>query len=219
MRMRRWLWSAGLLAAMSLGAGCAHNEEQQARAHGENVGKAFAEKVRFADQLSLLNQEQIALGKLALQKSRDPEVRAFANELIQNHKKSEDDLQNLAASKAFTLAEVDLSTEGQGIGGAGAEGAVKGMEKGNEKYDKKYDKQVNEYIERRNKLEGLSGHAFDKAFVEQVKKDQKRGEKLVNEGLKEYRNDTSLALLLSRTAPVINSQQQRVETLKGYLGE
>ena len=60
MRMRRVLWSAGLLVAVGLGAGCAHDEAKQARSQCEQVGEALAEKARFADQLSLLSQEQIA---------------------------------------------------------------------------------------------------------------------------------------------------------------
>ncbi|WP_395831225.1 DUF4142 domain-containing protein [Archangium violaceum] len=219
MRMRRLLWGAGLLALMGMGAGCAHDEAKQARSRGEKVGEAFAEKVRYADQLSLLNQEQIVLGHLALQKSSEPEVQAFAQDLIRNHQKSQEDLQTLAQSKAFSLAAVDLSTQDLAIGGAGTEGAMQGMEKGEEKYDKKFDKQVNQFLERRNELAGLSGREFDRAFLQQVKKDQERGEELIDKGLKEYRDDTSLALLLTRTSPVIQAQQQRIETLRGFIGD
>jgi putative membrane protein len=51
--------------------------------------------------------------------------------------KSQDDLEALANSKAFSLDVVDLSTEDQAIGGAGTEGAIKGIKKGDEKYDMK----------------------------------------------------------------------------------
>lgn len=219
MRMRRLLWGAGLLAVMGVGAGCAHDEAKQARSHGERVGEAFAQKVRFADQLSLLNERQITLGKLALEKSTNPEVRTFAQELIRDHEKSQDALEELARTKAFSLASVDLSMEDRGMGGAGAEGVSKGMESGDEKYDKKYDKQVKEFTEKRNELAGLSGREFDKAFLDQIKKDQEEGEKLLDKGLKEYSDDTSLALLLGRTSPVLSSHQQRAETLKGFIGD
>jgi len=219
MRMRRWLWSAGLLAAVGLGAGCAHDEAKQSRSQGEQVGEAFARKVRFADQLSLLNQEQITLGHLALQRSEDPEVRRFAQELIRAHQRNQADLETLAESKAFSLSLVDLSTEDLGIGGAGTEGAIEGMEKGQEKYSERYDQQVERFLEKRDALAGLSGREFDKAFLDQVKKDQERGEKLVDDGLDEYRDDTTLALFLARTAPVFSGHQHQLETLKGYLGD
>jgi predicted outer membrane protein len=219
MRMRRWLWGAGLLAVVGLGSGCAHDETKQARIRGEKVGEAFAQKVRFADQLSLVNQEQIVLGHIALRQSNDPEVRRFAEDLIRNHQRNQEDLERLAESKAFSLAVVDLDTQDLGIGGAGTEGMRQGMEKGDESYDKKYDEQVMEFLETRNALAGLSGREFDQAFLAEVKKGQERGEKLIDEGLDDYRDDTTLAMFLGRTAPVLESHQQRIATLKGYLGD
>jgi putative membrane protein len=217
--MRRFLWSAGLLAVVGLGTGCAHDEATQARIRGEKVGEAFAQKVRFADQLSLLNQEQIVLGHIALKQSNDPEVRRFAQELIRDHQRNQDDLETLAESKTMSLAMVDLSTQELGTGGAGAEGIKRGVEKGDEKYNKKYDEQVMEFIEKRNALAGLSGREFDRAFLAEVKRGQEWGEKLVDEGLDDFRDDTTLAVFLGRTAPVIDSHQHQVETLKGFIGD
>jgi putative membrane protein len=217
--MRRWLWSAGLVAVVGLGAGCAHDEAKQARHRGEQVGEAFAHKVRFADQLSLLNQEQIVLGHLALERSEHPEVRRFAQELIRDHQRNQEDLETLAESKALSLAIVDLSPDGLAIGGAGTEGAHEGLEKGQKKYDKQYDKQVEKFYEKRDRLAGLSGREFDQAFLEQVTDDQDRGKELIEEGLDEYRDDTTLAVFLGRTAPVLSGHLQRAELLKGYLGD
>ncbi|MCY1075579.1 DUF4142 domain-containing protein [Archangium lansingense] len=223
MRIQRWLWSAGLLAVVGLGAGCAHDEAKQAHSRGEQVGETLAQKVRFADQLSLINQQQIALGHLALEKSTDPEVRSFAQELIRDHEKNQDDLKTLAESKAFSLAVVDLSMEdlaigGAGTEGAGTEGAMEGIEKGKEKYNKKYDKQVMKFLEKKNELSALSGHEFDKGFLDQVKDGQDRGKELIEEGLDEYRDDTSLAMFLNKTAPVLSGHLQRASTLEGYIG-
>ncbi len=219
MRMRRFLWSTGLWAVVGLGVGCAHDEAKQARAQGEKVGEAFAEKVRFADQLSLLNQEQIVLGQIALRNSNDPEVRRFAEDLIRDHQRNQEDLKTLAEAKAMSLAAVNLSTQDIATGGAGPEGAQRGMEKGDEEYNKKYDKQVMEFLEKRNSLSGLSGREFDKAFLAEVKKGQQRGEKLIDEGLDDYPDDTTLAMFLGRTSPVIDSHQQRLETLRGFIGD
>lgn len=217
MRTRRWLWSAGLLAVVGLGAGCAHDEAKQARNRGEQVGEAFAQKVRFADQLSLLNQEQIVLGHLALERSQNPEVRRFAQELIRDHHRNQDDLEALAESKALSLSNVELATEDLAIGGAGAEGARQGLEKDQKKYDKKYDKQVEKFYEKRDELARLSGREFDEAFLKEVTDGQDRGKELVEEGLDEYRNDTTLAVFLGRTAPVLSGHLQRAELLKGYI--
>ncbi|MGZ3458196.1 MAG: DUF4142 domain-containing protein [Archangium sp.] len=219
MGMRRWLWSAGLLAIIGLGAGCAHNEAKQARSQGEKVGEALSNKAHFANQISLLNQEQLALGELALQKSDNPEVRRFAQELVRDHQRNEEDLKALAHAKTLSLAELDLTWTQEGVGGAGYAGAQQGIEKGAPGYDEQLDKQSKEFIKRRDKLAGLSGHQFDKAFLDQVRKDQKGGGKLVDKGLDEYRDDAALAVFLGRTAPVLNGHEQRAESLKGVLGE
>jgi predicted outer membrane protein len=219
MRMRRFLWGAGLLAIMGLGVGCAHDEAKQAHSRGEKVGAALAEKVRFADQLSLLNQEQIALGQLALRNSDNPEVQRFAQDLIRDHKRNQEELETLAKSKTMSLAVVNLSTEDMAVGGAGMEGVEKGVKKGSEKYDKKFNEQVSGFLDKRNQLASLSGHEFDKAFLAEVKKGQERGEKLIDQGLDDYHEDTTLAVFLGRTAPVISGHQQQLETLRGLLGE
>lgn len=218
MRASRMLCGMGLVVALGLGAGCAHDEARYARNQGEKVGQAFAEKVRFADQLALLDQEQIALGQVALERSSNPEVRRFAQLLIRDHENHLNDLRQLAEAQAFSLATVDLSTQGEATGGAGFEGAAQGMDKGEKAYDKKVDKQVRKFTERRDELASRSGADFDRAFLDRVNEDQERGKDLVEEGLDDYRGDTSLALLLGRTAPVLQSHQRQIDTLSGFIG-
>ncbi len=219
MRMHRLLWGMGLLAVMGMGAGCAHDETKQARSQGEKVGEAVAEKVRFANEVSLMNQEQIALARLAQQTSDNPEVRRFAEELLRDHQRNAQDLESLAKAKAISLAALDLTWTQEGVGGAGYEGVQKGIEKGSPGYDEKLDKKTQEFIKRRDKLAGLSGHEFDKAFLKQVRHDQHAGAKLVDKGLDKYPDDAALAAYLGRTAPVLSSHEQRAESLKGIIGD
>jgi predicted outer membrane protein len=218
MRTTRMLCGMGLVVALGMGAGCAHDEAKYARTQGEKVGQAFAEKVRFADQLALLDQEQIALGQVALERSSNPEVKRFAQLLIRDHENHLNDLRQLADAQAFSLAVVDLSTQDEATGGSGFEGAVKGADKGVKAYDKKLDKQVRQFIERRDELASQGGSDFDRAFLARVNDDQERGKDLIEEGLDDYRGDTSLALLLGRTAPVLQSHQRQIDTLSGFIG-
>ena len=218
MRIRRVLWGVGMVAVLGTGAGCAHSAADRAERQGERVGEAFAEKVRFADQLALFDQKQIALGHVALERSNNPEVRRFAQVLIRDHQNHLADLKTLADSHAFSLALVDLSTQDSAIGGAGFEGAVQGAEKGDKAYDKKTDKQVKKFIKERDELASLSGREFDKEFLDRVKDDQENGLDLVDEGLDRYREDTSLALLLSRTTPVLQGHGLQIKTLDGLIG-
>lgn len=214
MRTRRMLCGMGMVMALGLGAGCAHSDAKYARAQGERVGEAFADKVRFADQLALLDQEQIALGQLALERSSNSEVKRFARMLIRDHEGHLEELRALADGEAFSLARVNLSTSDSATGGSGFEGS----DKGERAYDKKVDKQVRKFIDRRDKIAGKSGGDFDRAFLDQVKDDQERGHDLVEKGLDEYRGDTSLALLLGRTTPVLQSHERQIDTLRGFIG-
>jgi predicted outer membrane protein len=219
MRIRRMLWGVGMVAVLGTGAGCAHSAADRAENQGERVGEAFAEKVRFADQLALFDQKQIALGHVALERSSNPEVRRFAQILIRDHQNHLEDLKTLAQSNAFSLALVDLSTQDSAIGGSGFEGAVKGAQKGDKAYDKKTDKQVKKFIEERDELASLRGREFDQEFLDRVKDDQKNGLDLVEEGLDDYRQDTSFALLLSRTTPILQGHQLQIRTLDGIIGD
>ena len=218
MKMRRALCGVGVVAMLGLGAGCAHDGSRAARQEGEKVGKAFAERAHFTDQLARLDQEQIALGRLALERTQDREVRLFAENLIRDHEQHLAQLRSMADEKAFSLSMFDLSAD-SATGGAGLDGAVEGMRKEEKKNDKRSDKQMRKFLERRDELASLSGRDFDRAFIDQVKSDQERGEELARDGLDEYRNDTRLALLLSRSAPIYHIHQQQAATLKGFIGD
>ena len=219
MRMGRLLWGAGLVAVMGLGAGCSHDPGREARREGVKVGRAAAEKAHFVDRLARLDQEQIALGRLAMERTSNVEVKIFAQNLIQDHQRHLASLRTLAADQSMPVSAMDLSVEDSGVGGAGFEGAAKGMKQENKDYAKKADKQSREFFEQRDELSALSGRDFDRAFIEQVKGDQRRGEKLTSQGLSDYRSDTQLALFLGRSSSVYHSHQQQAETLQGYIGD
>ncbi|MBN1209697.1 MAG: DUF4142 domain-containing protein [Myxococcaceae bacterium] len=216
--MRRYLLGAGLLGILGLGAACAHDDKSEsARKTGQEVGEAVADKAYFADQLALLDQKQIALGEMALQKSTSSEIRVFAQQLVENHRQHLASVQNYAEAAAMSLAVMELSTQEsmEGTGGAGRqeEGVRQGVEQRSAKHDEKLDKQIDEFTGVLNALSGKSGEAFDKAFLMQVRKDQEHGGELVEEGLKRYRDDASLAMLLSRSGPVFERQAERSRIL------
>ena len=218
MKWGRLLCGVGVVAAMGLGAGCAHNEEREARYQGEKVGRAAAEKAHFADRLAQLDREQIALGQLALERAASPEVRQFAQNLVQDHQRHLDSLRALADERSMSLSLNDLSQEDTAIGGAGFEGAAKGIKKENRAYDKREDKRERDFFVLRDGLASLSGPEFDRTFLSEVKKDQGMGEKLTRQGLNDYRSDTQLALFLGRSTPLFHIHQQQVENLQGYIG-
>jgi putative membrane protein len=61
------------------------------------------------EDIAHANLAEIDTGKLALEKSQNPEVRKFAQMMIDDHTKAQQELQTLAQSKGITLpAETDV---------------------------------------------------------------------------------------------------------------
>jgi len=61
------------------------------------TGKAFINKA------AEINLGEIALGRLAVEKSNDPAIRDFGNRMVQDHTQAEGELQTLAKKEGVTL--------------------------------------------------------------------------------------------------------------------
>jgi putative membrane protein len=62
----------------------------------------------FATQAAEANQGEIALAKLALQKTSNPAVRMFAQRMITDHSKAATQLASIASSQSITLPSSDM---------------------------------------------------------------------------------------------------------------
>jgi predicted outer membrane protein len=190
-------------------------QQQQQQLQSVQLGEAAEDQLGFTQQVAFLHQTQISLGKLALEQSQDPGVRAFARKLVQEHQQHLQSLQTFAEANTVNLALVDLSTADMGVGGSGpVEGpAGVAMDERSVKYQDAYLKQVNAFTTLRSQLSQLQGRDFDKAFLEQVSNYQKQGQKLVNTGLSRFREDAAFSQLLERLVPVLQSQQNQAQSL------
>ena len=65
-----------------------------------------------------------------------------------------------------------------------------------------------------SKLESKSGGDFDRAFLEQVQKDQEQAAKLTRSGTGKFSEDRVFASMLSRNEPVIQHHIRTAEQLK-----
>jgi putative membrane protein len=219
-KLRRCLLGTGLLALIGLGGACAHESKyESARKTGKEVGEAVATKAQFVDQLSLLDKKEAALAELALRKSSTIEVRAFAQQLLENHKQHRASLEEYADASALRLATVEFSTKPveDGTGGAGMVGVTESTGERSSQYDEELDKKIEEFKSDLVGLAAKSGTEFDKAFLEQVRKDQERARELAEKGLKEYSDDASLALLLARSAPIYERHEEWAKELREAL--
>jgi putative membrane protein len=100
-------------------------KDQMPPAGGTPGDKAFAEKASMGSQM------EIEAGKIALQKSSDEKVKAFAQQLINDHSKASDDLKSAAAEEGITLpSQLDAKHQGMldklnGLSGAQFDAAFK----------------------------------------------------------------------------------------------
>ncbi|XXF76835.1 DUF4142 domain-containing protein [Myxococcaceae bacterium GXIMD 01537] len=203
-----------VMAAVMMVAFSASAEDKSAK----KIGEAAVKKVEYIKELGLFDEQQIALGQLALKKSQNPEVRQLAQKLVQDHQQHLSNLKDWANARGLEVAWVmfDANQTGTGGGGMTQETQDKLQEK-MDKSDEAIDKKKEKMREEMSKLEGKSGEEFDKAFVTQVKDNGKKGIDLVKEGQKEYRTDASFATFLNQTQPVIQSHVDAAKSVEKSL--
>ncbi|UGQ46859.1 DUF4142 domain-containing protein [Massilia endophytica] len=77
------------------------------------MGSAYAQSLAGADQkalkdMAMANMAEVEAGKMALQKSQNAEVKAFAQQMVDDHTKGLDEVKKVAAAKNVTLpSELD----------------------------------------------------------------------------------------------------------------
>lgn len=216
-----WMRSSGIALAAVLGAGLlvgheAHADDPQKQER--QIGEAAAERELYVGKLVLFDAKQIALGELALQRSKDPQVRRFARQLVQDHRKHLKALREWADNQSLQIAAVDLSTSPEeGVGGSGTAGIEEGYEERMVGVDKRLDEAIGEAQRDVSEVREMEGKDFDKGFVSRVVDDQEDGRELLDEGLDTYRGDSAFSLLLNRTDNLADRHVQRGKDLEKAL--
>lgn len=199
-----------VVAALALVTFTAHASEHEKAS--EKIGKAAVKKLEYVNDLAMLDQSQIALGKLALEKSQNPQVRQFAEQLVKDHEQNLSNLKDWAQARGIEVANVYLSTDETATGGSGfSEKTKEKLGKESDEASARIDKKTNESRAELDKLKDKTGTDFDKAVISQITDDQKKGQKLVKDGINEYKGDASFAMLLNQRQPVL---ERHVESAK-----
>ncbi|MCI0570893.1 MAG: DUF4142 domain-containing protein [Myxococcaceae bacterium] len=240
MRVRQTLMGAALVAVLGAGTAWAQEtpteraEEKVERGveraeepfkkweqehQGKKMGKAQEEKQAALLDIALHDMEQIALGKLARDQSDNPQVKQFANQLIQSHQQNLDTLNDYAVGQDLTLAMVDLSQAGTAVGGGGMPepermGEEKGAAKEARRLDKKEQKRVDDFIVARDQLATRSGSDFDRDFLKQVRANQEDQAKAIKDTQRKYRDDAALSEALSGSQPTMQQNEQQLRQLE-----
>ena len=133
---------------------------------------------KFVKEATLGGLTEVELGKLALQKSSDDKVKQFAQKMVDDHTKANEQLKQLASADGVAVPS---------------------------SLDSKHQARV-------NKLSGLSGDAFDKAYL----KDQQRDHETdVREFQREAQGgmDPKVKAFATSTLPTLQQHLEMVKSL------
>lgn len=83
----------------------------RAAAADEQRGQLSAHDYKFVVDAAKGGMAEVTLGQLAAQKATDPSVKDFAQRMVQDHQKANDELTKLAAQKGATLPADTASAE------------------------------------------------------------------------------------------------------------
>lgn len=137
--------------------------------------EAFAKKAAEGSKM------EVRLSELAVQKAADPDVKAFAKTIANDHKQANKDLKAAASKENIQLPD-EMSAKG---------------------------KSTYEH------LEGLSGEAFDRAYIQHMIEDHKADIALYE---KRAKGDDALATFASNTLPTLREHLKKAQDLQSEVG-
>ncbi len=163
------------------GAMRAQDTSSQKMDQGSNKMMKSADTT-FAMKAAQGGMAEVKMGKLAADKATNADVKAFGQQMVDDHTKANDDLKSVAEKKGMTLPS-DIDAHDQAI---------------------------------YNKLEKLSGAAFDRAYVRDMVKDHQED---VKEFQKEASNgkDDDIKGFASRTLPVLQGHLDKIKSIEANM--
>lgn len=135
----------------------------------------------FMEEAAQGGNAEVEMGRLAVQKAKDPEIKRFGQMMIDEHSKTNAELKKLAESKKFTLPS--------DMGGA----------KGN------YDK-----------LKGLAGDDFDKAYVDAMVDDHE-SDVTAFQRQADNGSDPAIKAFAAKTLPVLKKHLETIRNIKAKM--
>jgi putative membrane protein len=177
---------------------------------------------QFLQQAAIAGMKEVLTGKLAAEKATDKKIKAFGQMMVDDHTKANEELRTLAK-----LKKVDLPMS-RPEGGQRPDGRVDsspenmkdtsrtkndGGEAGNNGQTQKAgsgatDAEVTNATE---KLNGLSGASFDKAYIEMMVADHQNAVALFEKASQS--TDSAVKAYASKYLPVLKKHLKQISTL------
>jgi putative membrane protein len=164
--------------------------------------RALSETERiFVEKVSLSNQMEVTLGNLAEDKAGSEEVKQFAENLVSDHESANRDLQSSLGGDAIRAPQPGVTSSSNQSKNTPPPGAAAEIAT------------MHQQIEQtRHMLEGLSGAAFDRAYLQEMvehhEKDVQEFERAVQSG------NAQLRAFAERTLPTLRRHLQQARQLQ-----
>ena len=155
---------------------------------------------RFLKEAALGGKLEVKMGKLAVDRAQNPQVKQFAQRMIDDHGKVGEELKTLAMSKGMTLPDRDEITSK-----ATDEDRTRVREKAD---DLKRDWQ---------KLESATGAEFDRQYVSMSVKCHEKGVKEFEKASKSA-EDAEVKSFASKNLPTLREHLTQVRSLQSQVG-
>lgn len=169
---------------------------------GSNNARLDSSDKRFIMEVAHGGMMEVHLGKLASERASSAEVKQFAQRMVDDHSKANDELMQLASSKGVSMPQ-DANHSHSAAAGAGSQTADSGSHK--EMMDPKHKAAS-------DKLSRLSGADFDREYMRMMVKDHaKTVEKFEREAAKG--KDPDVKAWAAKTLPTVREHLQMARDL------
>jgi len=139
------------------------------------------------------NQREIELGRLAQQKAQNPAVKQFAQTMVQDHQALDQQVQQMAKQQNIKLGKVKP-----------ADDVERKMQAANKA--------------QMEKLQALSGMAFDHAYMTHMVEDHDNAI-MLTQGAMQTIQDPQLTQMLQQSLPAFQKHRQQAYQILGQLGQ
>lgn len=168
-----------------------------------DAGPLTPEKV--LNKLHQTNQEEIMMGKLALEKGTSEDIKRYGQSLINDHQKADEEVKRIAKAQNIQLTATPMHKPGDAEKSEQTDSAAAGEQdksaqadqtnsadakKGSGKYGA-HGQKHDDHAAAMKRLQGLSGEEFDREFARVMAEDHKK----VLSFLEQARKETQLAKL------------------------
>ena len=154
---------------------------------------------------------EVQMGKLGVQKAQNPQVKQFAQKLVDDHSKANTELKQLASSKGITLPEP--SDRITGI----ADEADSTRVREKESADRDGGKDHADFKREWQKLESASGTEFDRQFMSMTVKCHEKSVKEF-EKVSQGTGDAEVKAYAAKTLPTLQEHLRTAQSLQSQVG-